>query len=66
MKIKDLRALSKEELSQKQHSLTEELTKLSQQRYTGRVEKPHMFTLIRKDIARIKTILNEKKEKING
>ncbi len=66
MKIKDLRALSKEELSQKQTNLTEELEKLSQQRYTGRVEKPHMFTLIRKDIARIKTILNEKKEKING
>ena len=66
MKTKDLRALSKEELSQKQNALTEELFKLSQQRYTGRVEKPHMFTLIKKDIARIKTILNDKKEKING
>jgi len=25
-----------------------------------------MFSLIRKDIAKIKTILNDKKEKING
>jgi len=66
MKIKDLRALSKEELAQKQSNLTEELAKLNQQRYTGRVEKPHMFSLIRKDIAKIKTILNDKKEKING
>jgi len=27
------------------------------------VEKPHRFSLIKKDIARIKTMLNEKKDK---
>lgn len=61
MKIKDLRNLSKEELLHKEKALKEELFKLNQQRYGGRVEKPHMFSLIRKDIARIQTILNEKK-----
>lgn len=61
MKMKELRNLSREELLQKEKALREELFKLNMQRYTGRVEKPHMFSLVKKDIARIKTILNEKK-----
>ena len=61
MKTKELRGLSREELLQKEKILKEELFKLNMQRYTGRVEKPHMFFQVRKDIARIKTILNEKK-----
>jgi large subunit ribosomal protein L29 len=63
MKIQELRNLSKEDLLQKEKGLKEELSKLNLQRYTGRVEKPHMFSLVKRDIARIKTILNEKKEK---
>lgn len=61
-KVKDLRNLSREELIQKEKSLRQELFKLSQQRFEGRVEKPHLFSLMRKDIARILTILNEKKK----
>jgi len=63
MKISDLKALGKEELLAKEKSLKEELSKLNLQRYAGRVEKPHMFSLVKKDIARIKTLLNQKKEK---
>jgi large subunit ribosomal protein L29 len=59
-----LRALSKEELLEKEKSLKDELFKLNLQRYGGRVEKPHRFSLIRKDIARINTLLNEKKEEV--
>ena len=62
MKAAELRNLSKEELFQKLKTLKEELFKLNMQRYGGRVEKPHMFSLIKKDISRIETILNEKKE----
>ncbi len=62
MKIKDLRALTNEELIAKEKSLKEELYKLNQQRYSGRVEKPHMFSLTKKDIAKIQTILHEKKK----
>lgn len=58
MKIQELRVLSKEELLQKEKGLKEELFKLNLQRYGGRVEKPHMFSLLKRDIARIKTILN--------
>ena len=66
MKTQELRSLSKEELLEKEKGLKEELFKLNLQRYSGRVDKPHMFTLIKKDIRRIRTILNEKKEKANG
>ena len=57
MKIKDLKSLSTDELKQKERALRDELVKLNQQRYAGRVEKPHQFVLIRRDIARIQTLL---------
>ncbi len=66
MKIKDLRNLSADELKDKAKALHEELFKLNAQRFSGRVDKPHMFSLIKKDIARVKTLLNEKKENANG
>ncbi len=59
-KIKDLLNLSEQELKNKEASLYQELFKLNQQRYSGRVEKPHLFSLTKKDIARIKTILKQK------
>lgn len=61
MKPTELRNLSQDELLQKEKALKEELFKLNMQRYGGRVEKPHMFSLVKKDIARIRTILHEKK-----
>ncbi|MCG2714038.1 MAG: 50S ribosomal protein L29 [Candidatus Omnitrophica bacterium] len=63
MKPRELRNQSEDELLQKEKVLLEELSKLNMQRYTGSVEKPHKFALIKKDIARIRTILNEKKDK---
>ncbi len=65
-KIAELRNLSQEELLQKEKALKEDLFKLNQQRYSGRVDKPHMFFLVKRDIARIKTLLKEKKENTNG
>jgi large subunit ribosomal protein L29 len=58
MKKNELVALSNDELSAKEKALKEELFKLNMQRYGGRVEKPHLFSSIKKDIARIKTIQN--------
>ncbi|MDO8489018.1 MAG: 50S ribosomal protein L29 [Candidatus Omnitrophota bacterium] len=63
MKPQELRALTGTELLEKEKTLYVELSKLNLQRYTGRVEKPHKFALIKKDIARIRTILNQKKDK---
>lgn len=66
MKVKELRALSVEELVAKEKTLKEEWYKINELRYTGRVEKPHQFSTIKREIARIKTILNERKEKAHG
>ncbi|MBM3255158.1 MAG: 50S ribosomal protein L29 [Candidatus Omnitrophica bacterium] len=62
MKAKELINLNREELLQKIKVIKEELFKLNMQRYGGRVEKPHMFGSLKKDLARIKTVLKQKKE----
>lgn len=61
-KIQELRNLPKEELQLKLKSLKEELFKLNAQRYAGRVEKPHLIGSTKRTIARVMTLLNEKKE----
>jgi len=63
LKAKDLVNLSKGELLDKEKALKDELFKLNIQRYSGRVEKPHMFSLVKRELARVETVLNTKKEK---
>jgi large subunit ribosomal protein L29 len=55
MKYKELLGLNEQELVEKERNLKEQLHKLNYGRYSGRVEKPHAFGALRKDIARIKT-----------
>ena len=62
MKTKELRALSSEELIQKEKNLKKELFELNYQRKIGRVDKPSRFKLIKTDIARILTILKEREK----
>lgn len=62
MKAKDVRAFSSEELGQKERALKKELFDLKYQRKIGRVEKPSRFKLIKRDIARILTVLTERKD----
>ena len=62
LKAKDLVNLSKTELLEKEKALKDELFKLNSQRYSGRVEKPHLFSLVKREIAVVETILNSKKE----
>ena len=59
MKYKDLSSLGQQELIEKEKALKEELYKLNYQRYSGRVEKPHNFSLLKKDVARIKTAIRQ-------
>jgi len=59
MKAKDLRELSREELIAKLNELKEELFNLRMLKSVGRLEQPHRFKQIKKDIARILTILRE-------
>ncbi len=60
MKIKDYRALPSDDLLQKERALKKELANLKYQRKIGRVEKPSQFRVLKRDIARILTILRER------
>lgn len=60
MKIKEIRDLSKEELSARKHQLREESFHLRIQQQSGQLEKPSHLRVIRREVARLETILNEK------
>lgn len=66
MKIKELKALSNEELVQKERYFKEQLFEMNFQRQMGRVEKPAMFRALKRNIARVLTILNERERQNNG
>ncbi len=61
MKIAELESLSAEELTQKGAQLKRELFDLRMQAASGKLDKPHRVQLIRRDVARIKTVLNSKR-----
>lgn len=61
MKSPDWKALSSEELLEKHKGLKKEIFDLNFQRKNSQVEKPGRFKVLRADIARILTILNERK-----
>lgn len=60
MKIKEIRDLSIAELKQKNRDLVEELFRLRLRHASGQLESPAQLGHIRRDIARIKTVLVEK------
>ena len=60
MKPKDLRLLSEGELLEKANQLNEELFNLRFQHATGQLDNVMRVPQVKRDIARLKTILNEK------
>ena len=62
MKTNELRNLTTEELNKKVTECKEELFNLRMQKATGMIEKPSRINDLRKEVARIKTILNERRE----
>jgi large subunit ribosomal protein L29 len=64
LKIEDLRKLSDEELNKKIIETKEELFAKRMQQANGTLEKPVELRTLRRDVARMKTILKERE--ING
>jgi large subunit ribosomal protein L29 len=58
MKIKELKELSVDELKHKESELVDQLFKLRFQKSLGQLESPMKVKNIKRDIARIKTLLN--------
>jgi large subunit ribosomal protein L29 len=62
MKAQALRQRSGEELRQELLELTREAFNLRMQKATGQQPRPSQFKAVRRDIARIKTVLAEREE----
>ena len=61
MKAKDIRERSDYELRKALGDLEEQLFKLRFQKSTGQIENPIKIREVRKDIARVMTVINERR-----
>jgi len=63
MKIKEIRELSKDELITRKRDMRQEVFHLQIQQQSGQLEKPSQLRVIRREVARIETVLTEKTSK---
>ena len=62
MKVNEIRELTTEQINEKIKEVKEEIFNLRMSQATGNLEKPSRLHELRKDIAKMKTILAERKE----
>jgi large subunit ribosomal protein L29 len=60
VKIEKIRELSSEELEQRQDELTEEIFRARIQKETGQLDQVGKIRNLRRDLARVKTVLRER------
>ncbi|MCF6265179.1 MAG: 50S ribosomal protein L29 [Desulfuromusa sp.] len=60
MKVSEIKDLSVEELQTKTQELQQELFNLKFQLHTGHLENTSRVSQVRKDVARVKTVLSSK------
>ena len=60
MKAKEIRNLSTDELNKKLEELKKDLFMLRMQHATNQLDNPMRLNAVKKDIARVKTIIREK------
>ena len=65
MKASEIRELSREEILRKNVDLKEELFNLRFQHEVGQLENPQKMKQVKRDIARVKTIIRESELKDN-
>jgi large subunit ribosomal protein L29 len=62
VKAKEIREMSSEELENKLKELKNELFNLRFQHAINQLDNPHRISDVKKDIARVMTVLREKKD----
>ena len=62
--LKDVRGLSVEKLEEKLQELKKDLFMLRMQHATNQLDNPMQIAAVKKDIARIKTIIREKETNV--
>jgi len=61
MKAAEVRDLSVDELGTKERELTDQLFRMRIQKAMGQLEAPDKLRTVRRDLARIKTVMREKR-----
>lgn len=61
MKVNEIREMSSEALEKKLAELKEELFNLRFQHAINQLDNPHKIADVKRDIARVMTVINEKK-----
>ena len=61
MKAAELRDLAPDELGAKERDLTDQLFRLRIQKSMGQLEVPEKIRSVRRDLARVKTVLRQKR-----
>ena len=64
MKAKEIKSLSVEKLEEKLQDLKKDLFMLRMQHATNQLDNPMQIAAVKKDIARIKTIIREKEQSV--
>ncbi len=64
MKTAQLRELNDEQLTRRGHDLREELFRLILQKQTAQLEKPSRLKELRRDMARVQTILHQRRNPV--
>ena len=60
MKFKDIQEMSTDELLTKKRDLRQESLHLRLQQQSGQLEQPSRMRLLRRDVARVETVLTER------
>ena len=66
MKTKEIIEMSTDELLTKRRDLRQESLHLRLQQQSGQLEQPSRLRLLRRDVARIETVLSSRKNQKNG
>ena len=61
MKVEEIRDLKVDELRQREHELDDQLFRLRIQKSMGQLEAPEKIRTVRRDLARVKTVLRQKR-----
>jgi large subunit ribosomal protein L29 len=61
MRADELRGLATEELSARERELTDQLFRMRIQKSMGQLEAPDKLRMVRRDLARVKTVIRQKR-----
>jgi large subunit ribosomal protein L29 len=63
MKFKEISEMSSDELATKKRDLRQESLHLRLQQQSGQLEQPSRLRLLRRDVARVETVLTQRRSK---